>query len=119
MNRRKYERINVDLPVHYSRNQEARVINLSLCGLNLVTGRLLARGTIVFLIINFPSEELKVVGEVRWSKAGARGKYEQLLTKIRDYFIQMDNFTATAYVLLHLGEIAKKNYYINKIRQKQ
>jgi len=76
MDRRRCKRINVDLPVQYSRNQIARVANLCLSGLNLITERFLAKGTIVFLIIGFPDEELKVVGEVRWSKVITRGKFE-------------------------------------------
>ena len=76
MDRRRYKRIHVDLPVQYSRNQMARATNLSLSGLNLLTERFLAKGTIVFLVIGFPDEELKVVGEVRWSKVSAQGQFE-------------------------------------------
>lgn len=76
MERRKNRRITVDLPVNYSVNQKARVINLSICGLSLETGKFITKGVILFLSIFLPLEELKVIGEVRWSKTGDKGKFE-------------------------------------------
>lgn len=76
MERRQNKRIIVNLPVNYSVNQKARAINLSMCGLKLETGKLLIKGTILFLDIHLPGEELKVIGEVRWSRAVKEGKFE-------------------------------------------
>ena len=76
MERRKSKRIDVDLPVHFSINQQARIINLSMSGLKLEAKKLLTKGMILFLIINLPGEDLKVIGEVRWSKSEAQGKFE-------------------------------------------
>ncbi|MBN2536065.1 MAG: PilZ domain-containing protein [Spirochaetales bacterium] len=75
MERRKSRRITVDLPVNYSINQKARAINLSICGMKLETGKFLTKGTILFLNIYLPDEELKVIGEVRWSKSRDHGKF--------------------------------------------
>jgi Tfp pilus assembly protein PilZ len=76
MNRRKNRRVVVDLPVHFSVNYEARVKNISMNGLKLAAHKLLIKGTILFMILHLPGEDLKVIGEVRWSKSAIPGEYE-------------------------------------------
>ena len=76
LNRRRNARILVDLPINYAVNQEARAINLSESGIRIRVQQLLTEGTILFMIIYLPDDELKVMGEVRWSKPDVTGNFE-------------------------------------------
>jgi hypothetical protein len=105
MERRKNKRITVNLPVHYAINQEARAINLSPCGIRLETKKFLTKGTILFLNIFIPGEELKAIGEVRWGRSSNPGKFEIGVEfffmdsiyekKIQDYIKTLENLSLT------------------------
>ena len=69
-------RVSVDLPVYYSVNQEARAMNLSESGMRLKAKKFLTKGIILFMTIHLPEDDLKAIGEVRWSKPEDMGNFE-------------------------------------------
>jgi hypothetical protein len=75
--RRETLRVTVEIPVNYSSSQQAVARNISIKGMNLITTKMMTKGTVLFLIIILPDKEIvKVVGEVRWSRNSGIEEFE-------------------------------------------
>ncbi|MBN1696798.1 MAG: PilZ domain-containing protein [Spirochaetales bacterium] len=85
--RRETSRVDVEIAVNYSYAEKALAKNISIKGLKIITSRMMAKGTVLFLALTLPDKELvKVIGEVRWSRNSGPNEFE---TGIEFFF--MDN----------------------------